>query len=132
MVPDSRSRRIPLAPLIALLLLPGLGCAGVSFHHERIGMEPPTRVVQSIRPGQIDLHTCLAKLGAPTQVERSEDGERFVLTWSWEEQEDWGFFLALPLGDASPSLNWADEARQPHYVRLFFDRNWQLVDMALG
>lgn len=109
-----------------------MACAGVSFQQERSGMPIPDRVVTDIRAGQVDLQHCLQHLGAPTQVERSTDGKRVVLTWAWQEQSTWGFFLSLPLGDYSPSMNWADQSQQPHYVRLFFDRDWLLVDVAQG
>lgn len=107
-------------------------CAGLNFQSQRHDLEPPARVVQAIRPGQVDLEFCLAELGAPTLVERSEDGHRHVLTWAWQEQEGWGFFLSAPVGDSSVSFNWADLENQPNFLRLFFDRDWQLVDVAQG
>jgi hypothetical protein len=109
-----------------------MACAGVSFQQERVGIPVPNRAVTDIRPGSSDLHQCLQRLGAPTEVGRSSDGRKVVLTWTWQEHFTWGFFLTLPLGDFSPSMNWADASQQPHYVRLFFDRDWRLVDMAQG
>lgn len=120
------------ATALLVLALPTFGCAGLSFQNQRNELEPPARVVQAIRPGEVDLHFCLEQLGAPTLVSRSEDGSQHVLTWAWEEQGGWGFFLSAPVGDSSVSFNWADEEQQPNYLRLFFDQDWRLVDLAQG
>lgn len=120
-------------PAVLLLALTSFSCAGLSFQNQRQELEPPARVVQAMRPGEVDLAFCLAELGAPTMVERSEDGGQHVLTWAWQEQGGWGFFLSAPVGDsASASFNWADEQHQPHFLRLFFDGNWKLIDVAQG
>lgn len=117
---------------VLALTLSSFSCAGLSFQNQRTNLEPPARVVQAIRPGEVDLHFCLAQLGAPTFVERSEDGGQHVLTWAWNEQGGWGFFLSAPVGDTSASFNWSDQQNQPNFLRLFFDRSWQLVDVAQG
>ncbi|MGB0953199.1 MAG: hypothetical protein ACPG31_08225 [Planctomycetota bacterium] len=114
------------------LTLTSLSCAGLSFQNQRTHLEPPARVVQAIRPGEVDLQFCLVELGAPTSVQRSEDGSQHVLTWAWHEQGGWGFFVSAPVGDTSASFNWSDQENQPNFLRLFFDRDWMLIDVAQG
>lgn len=107
-------------------------CASIDFADYRIDTAPEQQAVDAAVPGNADLESCLAQLGAPTSVAKSEDGRRFVLTWNWLEQSDWGFSVSLPVGDQSASFNWMDSEEETQYVRLFFDQNWQLVEKAEG
>ena len=116
----------------AVLLLASTSCASINFSHVRVDTAPEKAAVAQAVAGQTDLEKCLNLLGAPTSVEPSETGQRFILTWNWLEQEDWGFSLSIPLGDQSASFNWKDSESQPQFVRLFFDANWRLVDKAEG
>ena len=114
------------------MLLGSTSCASINFSNKRIDTPPEEAAVAQMVPGQTDLSRCLNLLGAPTSVEPAESGQRFVLTWNWLEQEDWGFSVSVPLGDQSASFNWKDSESQPQFVRLFFDANWRLVDKAEG
>lgn len=114
------------------LLLGSTSCASINFSHVRINTPPDEAAVAQAVPQQTDLGKCLNLLGAPTSVEPAEDGQRFMLTWDWMEQEDWGFSISIPVGDQSASFNWKDSESQPQFVRLFFDASWRLVDKAEG
>lgn len=119
--------------MLALLLLPCLSCAGFNRTHRRVDTAPPLTELKALSKEHADLTRCLDRLGPPTLVERSQDEKQFVLTWTWDEQDAWGFFFSIPTGtNFSPSLNWTDAENQPQFVRLFFDSNWTLVDIAQG
>jgi hypothetical protein len=107
-------------------------CASLNFADNRIDTAPDQRAVDAAVPGSADLESCLAQLGAPTSVAKSDDGRLFVLTWNWLEQSDWGFSVSIPIGDQSASFNWKDSEAESQFVRLFFDQNWQLIEKAEG
>jgi len=117
---------------VAVLLLSTLSCASINFTNRRINAPLEKRLVAQAVVGESDLAACLSVLGAPTSVAPSENGERFILTWKWLEQSDWGFNLSLPLGDQNASFNWTDSESNPQFVRLFFDRDWALIEKAEG
>jgi hypothetical protein len=116
----------------AVLLLSSFSCASINFAHVRIDAPPEEARVAQATVGESDLSKCLSLLGAPTSVDTAENGQRFVLTWNWVEQSDWGFSVSIPIGDQSASFNWKDTETQPQFVQLFFDANWQLVGKAEG
>jgi hypothetical protein len=117
---------------VGILLLCTLSCASINFTNRRINTPLEERLVAQAIVGESDLAQCLSVLGAPTSVTPSDDGERYILTWKWLEQSDWGFNLSLPLGDQNASFNWTDSASNPQYVRLFFDHDWTLMEKAEG
>jgi hypothetical protein len=112
--------------------LASLSCASINFNDVRVDRPPREGAAELAIPGQVGLHDCLALLGAPTRVERAEGNERYVLTWEWLQRDDWSFSLSVPFGDQSASFSWRDQDFQPQFVRLFFDRDWRLVDKAEG
>jgi len=116
----------------ALVLACCGSCASINFANARIDTAPASQAVEAAVPGSSDLTSCLERLGAPTSVSKSDDGQQFVLTWNWLEQSDWGFSVSIPVGDQSGSFNWKDSESDTQFVRLFFDQNWQLVDKAEG
>ncbi|MDP7062328.1 MAG: hypothetical protein QF489_05270 [Planctomycetota bacterium] len=114
----------------SVLLVCCVSCASVNFANKRFNTAPDRHAVEAVVPGSSNLTKCLEQLGAPTSVARSDDGQQYVLTWSWLDQFDWGFSVSVPVGDQSASFNWKDSEADTQYVRLFFDRNWQLIDKA--
>jgi len=130
---NSGLRERLLAATLALALFSLWSCAGFNRTHRRVDSAPPLHELEALAEDHADLTLCLDRLGPPTSVERSQDETEMVLTWTWDEQDAWGFFISVPSGTHfSPSLNWADVANQPQFVRLFFDSNWTLVDIAQG
>ncbi|PCJ53191.1 MAG: hypothetical protein COA70_09685 [Planctomycetota bacterium] len=121
---------------LGLLSLAGLiswSCAGYNSTHRRVDVAPPLAALSELKPGRADLALCLDRLGPPATVRRSEDEKQVVLTWTWDEQEAWGFYISIPTGiQQNASFNWSDIENQPEYVRLFFDRDWTLVKVAQG
>lgn len=133
MAPKAGRRRGLLFALLGLALLPHWSCAGFNLSHRRTDVAPPLAALPELEPGKADLALCLERLGAPAFVQRSNGENQTVLTWTWDDQDAWGFFVSIPTGTRyNPSFNWSDIENQPQYVRLFFDRNWILVKVAQG
>lgn len=118
------------AVLLAALLGPavGLGCAGVRYERVRLDREPPGDAT-ALEPGTA-LANCLALLGPPTEVAADDEGGAFVLTWEWKRDATWGFFVTLPLGRRSGSLNWTALDSGAERVRLVFDADARLLARA--
>lgn len=133
MGPKTGHRGALLFAWIGLTLLPHWSCAGFNLSHRRTDVPPALAALPDLETGKADLAQCLERLGAPAFVQRSQEENQTILTWTWDEQDAWGFFVSIPTGTRyNPSFNWSDIENQPQYVRLFFDRDWTLVKIAQG
>jgi len=119
--------------MLSLAVLPLLSCAGFNATHRTVDTAPPLSALSALKPGSADLALCLDRLGPPASVRKSEDESQVVLTWTWQEQDAWGFYVSIPTGvKYNPSFNWLDIDNKPEYLRLFFDQAWTLVKVAQG
>jgi len=92
------------------LLALGLG-ACVTGDYSRVSFNEPVdaAALRSLAPGQDDLTSVLAKLGAPVDVrEYRVNADRtsgMALVYSWREEYGWGLDISMPVsGEASARL----------------------------
>ncbi len=125
--------RLPSTTWVLLGLCSGhLACVGLNFRHQAIHQAISPEQSKHLVPGQANLGDCLAALGAPTEVEVAKANQQWVLSWTWVNKKDWGFFLAIPSGDNSASFNWQSEKQKPHFLRLVFDSQGRLLHKLQG
>ena len=114
-------RLVLLAPLLT-------GCLSGEYLSQRTYQEPPPHF--QLKPGEADLRTCLASLGAPLYVRENGDGA--LLAWGWAEEQRWGLTLSVPIDSRRGSVTYrrGDEGFQG--LVLLFDAGWTLTSIREG
>ena len=89
--------------------------------------------VAKLSVGESNLNDCLKMLGAPTFVEQSDGGDQFVLSYKWLRTSGWGAGMSVPIsGIGNTSVNYSNSAATPAFVKLIFDKEWQLIEVMQG
>lgn len=84
----------------AALLLATTALAGcITYERTRIDEALPAAALAQLVDGSSSLGECLHTLGAPTAVLESGDG--MVLVWSWQDEDQWGVRVSVPVTDRS-------------------------------
>ena len=72
-------------------------------------------------------------LGAPTLVEQSDGGTQFVLSYEWLRISEWGVGASVPIDIiGNVSVNYSNSDTSPAFVKLIFDKDWQLIEVMQG
>ncbi|MCA8966619.1 MAG: hypothetical protein H6838_09140 [Planctomycetes bacterium] len=72
------------------------GC--LSYHRTRIDEPLPDAALAELVDGRTTLGQCLQVLGAPTAVLEYR-GDGMALVWSWQDEDQWGLEVSLPVSD---------------------------------
>ena len=89
--------------------------------------------VEKLSVGKSNLEDCLKILGAPTLVEQSDGGNQFVLSYEWLRTSGWGVGVSVPIsGIGKTSVNYSNSDASPTFVKLIFDKEWQLIEVMQG
>ena len=89
--------------------------------------------VAKLSVGKSNLDDCLKMLGAPTLVEQSDGGNQLVLSYEWLRTSDWGVGVSVPVNRiVNTSVNYSNSDASPAFVKLIFDKDWQLIEVMQG
>lgn len=117
----------PLRAGALALLLAAPSCVTLNFGQLRAHQPPDLAAAAALAPGRSSLAECLAVLGAPATV--AEEGDGAVLTWTWDEREDSGVGVSVPIADTgSLTFQYGRLASLPHRLVLRFDAEWTLAE----
>jgi hypothetical protein len=123
--------RAPALLLAALVAWGTSACLSVSWRRDARFGRLPEGALASMEPGETDLGTCLARLGAPLEVWEVLDG--MALAYGWERERNVGLTLSVPIDRGlSASLNVANERARLRGVVLFFDAADRLTVVRSG
>src|SRR5690606_20185960 len=125
------SRR-PATVALCCALLACPGCLHVDYVRERVNEPIPETATEGLAIGAATLDDVIARLGAPTLVWPSENGE-VVLAYAWRDDAGWGVSLSYSFDRfANASLEWDwDHAEIPAIV-LRLDRELRLRMIQRG
>ena len=82
----------------ALLLVAIAPAACLSYERTRVDEPLAAQELAQLVDGRSTLGECLAALGAPTAVMEYR-GDGMALVWSWQDEDEWGFELSVPVTD---------------------------------
>ena len=115
------------------LLLIGSSCANASLNSNTIGRQIDSKTVAKLSVGKSNLDDCLKMLGAPTLVEQSDSGNQLVLSYEWLKTSGWGAGVSVPIDTiGNVSVNYSNSDTSPAFVKLIFDKDWQLIEVMQG
>jgi len=115
------------------LLLAGSSCANASLNSNIIDRQVDFMAVAKLSAGESDLDDCLKMLGAPTLVEQSDGGNQFVLSYEWLKTSGLGVGVSVPISRiGKASVNYSNSDTAPTFVKLIFDKEWQLIEVMQG
>jgi hypothetical protein len=115
------------------LLLVGSSCANASLNSNIIDRQVDFMAVAKLSAGESNLGDCLKMLGAPTLVEQSDGGNQFVLSYEWLKTSGWGVGVSVPISRiGKASVNYSNSDTAPTFVKLIFDKEWQLIEVMQG
>jgi len=111
-----------------------MGCPRLGFERAHIDMPPAPTTVAALRPGQDDLTSVLALIGAPTFLWTLEEhgGNGFFAVYASSSQLRWAFRITDPFARQSASFDYANDALALDAVVLFFDSDWALQRVEQG
>ncbi|MDP6963445.1 MAG: hypothetical protein QGF46_04690, partial [Planctomycetota bacterium] len=89
---------IKIAPFF--LAISTLGCASISFNSNAENREVSRDELTLLVPQQHTLDECIALLGAPSQVQQSDDGAQYILSYNWQHTSGWQAGVSFPLAKA--------------------------------
>jgi len=115
------------------LLLIGSSCANASLNSNAIDRQIDSTALAKLSVGKSNLDDCLKMLGAPTLVEQSDGGNQFVLSYEWLRTSGWGAGVSVPIDTiGNVSVNYSNSDTSPAFVKLIFDKDWQLIEVMQG
>ena len=115
------------------LLLIGSSCANASLNSNTIGRRIDIEDAAKLSVGTSNLDDCLKILGAPTLVEQSDGGNQLVLSYEWLRTSGWGIGASVPIHTiGNVSVNYSNSDASPTFVKLIFDKEWQLIEVMQG
>lgn len=115
------------------MLLVGSSCANASLNSNVLDRQIDSTAVAKLSVGKSDLGDCLEILGAPTRVEQSDGGDQFVLSYEWLRNSGWRAGVSVPIsGLRNASVNYSNSDASPAFVKLIFDKEWQLIEVMQG
>ena len=118
---------------VFFLLLAGSSCANASLNSNAIDRQIGSMAVAKLSVGKSNLDDCLKILGAPTLVEQSDGGTQFVLSYEWLRISEWGVGASVPIDIiGNVSVNYSNSDTSPAFVKLIFDKDWQLIEVMQG
>ena len=115
------------------MLLVGSSCASASLNSNVLDRQIDSTAVAKLSVGKSNLDDCLEILGAPTRVEQSDGGDQFVLSYEWLRTSGWGAGVSVPIDTiGNVSVNYSNSDTSPAFVKLIFDKDWQLIEVMQG
>jgi hypothetical protein len=115
------------------LLLASSSCANASLNSNAIDRQIDSMAVEKLAVGKSNLGDCIKMLGAPTIVEQSDGGNQFVLSYEWLRTSGWGVGASVPIDTiGNVSVNYSNSDTSPAFVKLIFDKEWQLIEVMQG
>tara|TARA_X000001036_G_scaffold437383_1_gene482587 strand:+ start:752 stop:1123 length:372 start_codon:yes stop_codon:yes gene_type:complete len=115
------------------MLLIGSSCANASLNSNVLDRQIGSIAVAKLAVGKSNLGDCLEILGAPTRVEQSDGGNQFVLSYEWLRNSGWRAGVSVPIsGLRNTSVNYSNSDASPAFVKLIFDKEWQLIEVMQG
>ena len=115
------------------LLLACCSCANASLNSNTIGHRIDLEDVAKLAVGKSNLDDCLKMLGAPTLVEQSDSGNQLVLSYEWLRTSGWGVGASVTIDTiGNVSANYSNSDTTPTFVKLIFDKEWQLIEVMQG
>ena len=115
------------------LLLACSSCANASLNSNAIDRQIDSTALAKLSVGKSNLDDCLKMLGAPTLVEQSDGGNQFVLSYEWLRTSGWGAGVSVPIDTiGNVSVNYSNSDTSPAFVKLIFDKDWQLIEVMQG
>lgn len=124
--------RIATIAALCSALLASPACLHVDYVRERVNEPIPEAATEGLAIGAATLTDVIARLGAPSLVWPSENGE-VVLAYAWRDDAGWGVSLSYSFDRfANASLEWdSDHAEIPAIV-LHLDRELRLRMIQRG
>lgn len=124
--------RVPLLPLLLLLLGAGTSCITATWRRVSRYEPPDESSIDRLRPDEDALDDCLAAFGAPLWVWEWR-GDGLAMAYGWLERRDWSVNASLPLTDyASVSFDYAAANEEMLGLVLFFDEQLVLHEVRRG
>ena len=89
--------------------------------------------VAKLSIGESDLDDCIKMLGAPTLVEQSDSGNHVVVSYEWLRTSGWRIGVSGQISRiGNTSVNYQNSDTSPSFVKLIFDKEWQLIEVMQG
>ena len=120
------------ARVLAVLALACTSCINVNYTRTRTNAPVPDEAFAALRPGATSFAQALDRLGAPTIVWPSEDGD-VVLAYAWRDVNDWGISLSWSFERMiSAELEWDSTHEEVSAIVLQFDPQLRLTSVKKG
>ena len=117
------------AALVALLGPPA--CVSFQLGQTRVNQQPREEAALELVPGRTTLEECLLALGSPVEI--TQLGEGAVLTWAWEDEEQFSVRVSFPLSrQVNGFVQYADIDAMRNHLQVEFDGSWTLVRVSAG